>query len=326
MIGFDLFFAYQKEITMIKKQKFNIIIILALLIGLLGWGISLTSMKAHAAAPKYYVRSSYSGDCTSWDTACDLQMALSKAGEGDIIWVAAGTYKPTTGDNREATFQLKSGVEIYGGFPENGGGWEQRNWKTHHTILSGDIGAEHNSYHVVTGSDVDESAVLDGFTITGGNADFENLHDYGGGMYNIAGSPSLRNLIFIKNVAVKGGGGMYNASGSEPILEEITFTANTAEYGGGMYNRHCSPSLTEVNFTDNTAEDGGGGIYNNGGSPSLTKSYFTGNTAEDGGGMYNDGSNPSLTEINFSANTAEYGGGMYNDGSSPNLMKVVLPT
>ena len=28
---------------------------------------------------------------------------------GDEIWVAAGTYKPTTGSNRDISFELKEG-------------------------------------------------------------------------------------------------------------------------------------------------------------------------------------------------------------------------
>ena len=53
----------------------------------------------------------------SWATPCDLQYALQTlAISGDEIWVAAGTYKPTTGTDRAATFQLKLGVGLYGGF------------------------------------------------------------------------------------------------------------------------------------------------------------------------------------------------------------------
>ena len=42
--------------------------------------------------------------------------ALANAASGKEIWVAAGTYLPTTGTERSATFQLKSGVALYGGY------------------------------------------------------------------------------------------------------------------------------------------------------------------------------------------------------------------
>ncbi len=44
-----------------------------------------------------YVKSSGTGGGTTWATAyTDLQLALSVAKSGDEIWVAAGTYFPTT--------------------------------------------------------------------------------------------------------------------------------------------------------------------------------------------------------------------------------------
>ena len=75
-----------------------------------------------------------SGSGASWaDATPDLQMALANATAGDEIWVAEGTYQP--GTNRHASFRLKSGVDLYGGFqgvsPEYPAGeslLEQRNW------------------------------------------------------------------------------------------------------------------------------------------------------------------------------------------------------
>jgi len=51
---------------------------------------------------------------TSWTNAfTDLQSALANACSGAQIWVAAGTYKPTTGTNRNISFVMKDGVAIY---------------------------------------------------------------------------------------------------------------------------------------------------------------------------------------------------------------------
>jgi len=82
-----------------------------------------------------------SGTCNSWATACELRYALSIAVSGQEIWVKAGTYKPTSGIDRSATFTLKNGVAIYGGFAGTENMLSQRDpVDPDITTLSGDIG------------------------------------------------------------------------------------------------------------------------------------------------------------------------------------------
>ena len=73
------------------------------------------------------------------------------------------------------------------------------------TILSGDIGNSgdtDNSYHVVTSSGLDNTAVLDGLTITGGKADGGGWNDENGaGMYNEYSNPTIINCTFSDNSA-----------------------------------------------------------------------------------------------------------------------------
>lgn len=71
---------------------------------------------------------------SSWSDAYnDLQVALANATSGDNIWVAKGTYTPTTGTDRNATFQLKNAVGIYGELAGGETSLEQRNWKKNET-------------------------------------------------------------------------------------------------------------------------------------------------------------------------------------------------
>jgi len=319
-----------------KKSILSLFFSVALLCISLGW----SAVSAYSTTPQtqgniLYVKPGASGTCVSWADACELQTALSTACEGDQIWVAAGTYKPTTGTDRTATFQLKSGVAIYGGFAGTETSLAERDWETNLTTLSGDIGTEGNSYHVVTGNGVDGTAVLDGFTIRDGRADFADIWhpncDRGGGMYNNQGSPSLINVTFSGNFATYGGGGMFNFASARPTLINVTFSGNVATHdGGGMYNYQSSPSLTNVTFSGNSANYGGGMYNDSNSSPTLTNVTFSDNTTNnydgDGGGMYNISSNPSLTNVTFSSNTVErFGGGMYNDSnSSPTLTNVTF--
>lgn len=268
----------------------------------------------------------------TWANACSLQYALTTAAvSGDEIWAAAGTYKPALpGGARTATFQLKAGVAVYGGFNGSEVLRDERNWTANLTTLSGDLNGNdsgwtnigENSYHVVTGA---SGATLDGFTITGGNASTAP-DDRGGGMLNTSVSPTLANLVFTRNSASNTGGGMCNYTNSSPTITNVTFSGNRAHQGGGMFNHsNSNPTLTHVTFSGNTFTGSGGGIHNNSSNPILLNVTFSNNihsaSNTDGGGMYNYQSNPSLTNVTFSNNSASrYGGGMSNSDNCYMLM------
>jgi parallel beta-helix repeat protein/predicted outer membrane repeat protein len=322
---------------------------------------------------------------SSWADACNyLQDALMMASAGDKIRVAQGIYKPDQfvlskrpNLGRRETFQLKNSVAIRGGYAGLGeADPNARDVELYETILSGDLAGDdvdvndaadlpdertraENSYHVVTANRTDETAVLDGFAITGGNADGEYRDSSsGGGIYNDeSSSPTLTNCTFSRNSAMDLGGGMYNHKSSSPILTNCTFSGNSATwYGGGMHNdAYSSPNLTACNFIGNSTKHMGGGMYNDVySSPNLTDCNFIENsTMLRGGGMYSDWksiailtactfsgnsaiwygggihndvySSPNLTDCNFIGNSAkDSGGGMYNTGSSPRLTQCVF--
>ena len=278
----------------------------------------------------WYVNSLATGgnNGQSWANAyTDLQAALtsSQLHSGDQIWVARGTYQPTSGTDRTISFALKDKVQVYGGFAGTETNLTQRDWVHNVTTLSGDIGKpgdnSDNSYHVVTATNLTSAAVLDGFTITAGNANGSLVNqENGGGMDNSSSSPTLTNLIFSSNSAYNGGGGMDNSS-SSPTLTNVIFSSNSAYYGGGgMDNSSSSPTLTNVIFSSNS----GGGMFNSSSSPTLTNVIFSSNSFDTGGGLYNYGSSPTLTNMIFSSNSATNGGGMYNSRSSPTLTNVIF--
>jgi len=322
------------------KNKYSLLSVLLITLAILLF-VGIDRVSARAIEPQVegtilYVKPGANGTCTSWADACELQTAFSDAVVGDQIWVAAGTYKPTTSTNRSATFQLKSGVAVYGGFPAVGGEWIERDCATNLTTLSGDIGKvgdnSDNSYHVVIGSAVGGTSILDGFTITGGNANGTTPNAEGGGMYVSNGSPTLANLSFAGNTAVTNGGGLYN-NASDTTLTNITFSNNSAANGGGIYNRISNPTLTGVTFSTNSASISGGGMMNSDSSnPTLSSVNFVGNSAvgdanyQGGGGMANFGSNPTLTNVTFTSNTVMSGGGggIFNKSSSPKLTNSIF--
>ena len=331
------------------------------------------------AGTRYYVAKSGDGSTgQSWAKAfTNLQDALAQVkldGEGEI-WVAQGEYFPDEGsgqsdNDRSSTFELLNDVTIYGGFKSGDSELSDRDWVNNPTILSGDIDGNdtkvggvvltptnivlNNAYHVVSASNVDSTAVLDGFTITGGKANGSASDNSGGGFYcDGAGngrecSPTLKNITFSGNTAGLGGA-VYNdgsnKGGSSPAFQDVNFSKNSAIFGGAMFNAGyergtSNPVLTRVDFSKNWVKNGGGGaMYNNGSeygvsSPVLTGVEFFKNTSieANGGAMFNNGfpngaSSPSLTKVTFTGNSADNGGAMYNDGhdngeSSPNLTEV----
>jgi len=269
---------------------------------------------------------------TSWQNAyTDLQDALARAhnGCGSRILVAAGTYKPTDGDDRSISFEMVEGVDIYGGFPPGGG---PRSPGIYQTILSGDIGDQNdpddNSYHVVTCENVSD-AILDGFTIIAGNADAsDGPNCRGGGIHNYNSSLTIKSCIFRSNSAITGGG-MCNDDSSSPNITNCIFIDNIASgYGGGMYNRiNSSPIVANCIFYGNqiTQYDGsGGGIGNYRSSPDIINCTFSGNSAlynGTGGGMDNyDNCSPIVTNCIFWANYAQGDGNeIYNYSSNPTV-------
>lgn len=202
-----------------------------------------------------YVNSEATGidNGTSWNDAFnDLQDALAIAQPEDSIWVAAGVYLPTTGNDRSATFLLPNEVAIYGGFDGTETSLLERDWQTNQTILSGDIGVPNmdtdNSFHVVFGQDLNNNTQLNGFIIEKGNADggeFPGPDQFGGGLSLVASALNVRNCHFQNNNALFLGGAAYFEGGS-PQMQDCTFEDNQCRQDGG--------AVFVLNATENGSE------------------------------------------------------------------------
>lgn len=289
-----------------------------------------------------------SGD--SWQNAfTTLQDALALAATCPTvseIWVAQGVYYPDEGatqtdNDRTSTFQLRNNLALYGGFAGNETFLNERDWLSNVTVLSGDLDQNDplkdtdgvitsplaitglNAYRVVLSNGVANTAMLDGFTITGGKAEGMQSsrcnQQCGGGMNNDLSSPTLRNLRVIGNYAANHGGGMYNLY-SQPSLENVTFKANYSKLsGGGIYNSNSSPTITNSLFSGNLAASRGGAIYNNtNSSPLITNATMSGNRASGrAGAIYNDSnSNPILTNTILWNNSAAASNEVENSSTS----------
>jgi hypothetical protein len=313
--------------------------------GLFTVGVSATEFDNDASSVLYVdYNAPGANKGVSWaDAFLNLQDALSVAPmlpQVKEIHVAQGVYNPDRGvgqvrGDRVATFRLLDGMAIRGGYAGFGApDPNARDIEGNETILSGDLNGDdaevvdpedlldeptrsENSYHVVTGSEADATAVLDGFTISGGNANnvsggYPDRQNKGGGMYSShSGSSSQRsdatviNCTFVANSAIEGGGGMSNGIGS-PTVANCTFSGNFAESGGGMHTGDCDATLINCAFSGNSAVVNGGGIaFACDDFPTLISCTFTGNSAgSESGGIWNyDSMGFSMTNCILWGNT-----------------------
>jgi PKD repeat protein len=348
LLGFPGFLAQRLQYTLyiinlgnLMAQRFRLLILFLLVL--------VTPLKAFSAPAYVDENAGGTNDGTSWQNAyTDLQQALSAVVSGEI-WVAAGSYKP--GATRADTFQLKNNVALYGGFNGTEDTLDQRDPSIHQTILNGDLlgddyyrfvnghavwsNAGDNSHHVVTGSGVDATAVLDGFVIAHGYArpvGFEGPEiEAGGGIIIRNGSPTISNTK-IDGSSGHYGGGAYVDQGSAPSFTNCEFRENSSDIGyGGAMHIYGSSSVTFSNchFEGNAAigtqspEGYGGALYVNFGSTAtITGSSFvrnitgyrtntTGGATSTKGGAILAGGDISVRDSSFIGNRSHNGGAIY---------------
>ncbi|GAB3510961.1 hypothetical protein GCM10027341_49910 [Spirosoma knui] len=287
-------------------------------------GSGLVIISYVQTLPICYVKQDGTGDGSSWANASgDLQSMINAEGV-EQVWVAGGRYQPAAG----ASFAMKTGVAIYGGFVGTESSLGER--PSVNPISSGPSSstlAGNGSSVIRNPQGLTNSALLDGFVITGGNATVpSSLLDYGGGIFNFNSSPTISNCLFQGNTA-RTGGALFNSNNSNLRLINCLFQGNTADNGGGIYNDGGNHSLTNCIFHGNTATNQrGGALFNrNNSSLSLSNCLFQGNTAGIGGGIYSqDSSEPSLTNCTLTRNRATQGAALYNSSSQATLTNTIL--
>jgi hypothetical protein len=246
-----------------------------------------------------------SGSGGGWADATTLQGAMEKAVAGDQIWVMQGTYVPTRynfydeathgNDSRHLHFAPRNGVEIYGGFVGSETDLSRRDWRSHPTILSGDLGSGQKVYHVVVNGSPSPGpgTILDGLVIANGDAmGAEGYDGYGGGMLSIGENvnPLVRNCVFRGNHAMKGGGAFLADIGAGATFINCIFHDNVSDGIGGALGllAHCDAKIGGCLFFGNAASFGGAILADSAHvTLSIRNCTITGNTSKDaaGGGI-----------------------------------------
>ncbi len=259
--------------------------------------VLLLSSITNLHAARYHVNGAATGSGTglSWtDAFTNLQDALSVVIPGDEIWVAAGHYRPTTGTSRTISFNLRNGVNLYGGFAGTESSVEERDIAGNPTVLNGDIGEPgtpgDNAHRVVTANNINTHIVLDGFRIMNGYS--ASGSGYNGGGLNIQniqnGSLMVRNCTIVNNYSGTYGGGIYLAAANLTIenCDLLSNSAGTGGDGGAIYNGNNNGGYSNLvirdsRFKNNTGRRGAclhGGLDFN--SLLIERCRFTANTAK----------------------------------------------
>ena len=254
-----------------------------------------------------------SGDGRSWANAFKtIQEAfeIKMASGGDEIWVSKGTYKLSSG------IPVPIDVGIYGGFVGGETKREQRDWRRNITKIDGQNSVYHCFY-------ITAGATIDGFTVTGGNANGEGElgSESGGGFYITQSGPTIANCTIKNNFANLGGGGIFSFLFSSPVITNCIISGNTSEIrGGGIYiEAYSSPIITNSIITGNNSVTGGGGIWNiYYSSPVITNCTIAGNIDDNGaGGIYNENNSyPHIANSIIWGNIAPFEPQMYSDETS----------
>ncbi len=167
----------------------------------------------------------------------------------------------------------------------------------------------------------------------------ENIADYGGAIYSIAGTVNIENSIFYHNVANDYGGAiaceynyalnikntifehcysLRNAGGAiyireaETKISNSTFRYNKATFGGAICDLDTSLEIADSQFYNNTAAYDGGAIYKMYGNITINSSNFNENYAKNGGGLLIDNSTLILNNNEIYNNFADKGYDVYS--------------
>ncbi len=215
--------------------------------------LALCLPLASAAADTLHVDANLTtglDDGTTWADAFQgsggLQTALAAATSGDEIFVAAGTYLPTSTGSRTVAFALKNGVTIWGSFAgDEASPAERPPFGTADSVLDGDLAGNDgsslfgdNSFHVITTVGTNTTAVIDGFVVRGGAATTGGANrDRGAGILCLGNvSPTIRNCRFLENRCTFGGAAGYVNNGGAPEFTDCTFEDGVGGSFGGAFD------------------------------------------------------------------------------------------
>ncbi|MBC8193870.1 MAG: T9SS type A sorting domain-containing protein [Candidatus Marinimicrobia bacterium] len=244
-----------------------------------------------------------------------IQQQINDAVDGEIVLVYPGTYVENINFNgKNITLRSTNGPEA--------------------TIIDGNANGS-----TVTFDSGESSAVLNGFTITGGSGTLNaEGHYVGGGVaVRFNSTPTLMNLIIEGNNALGDsatGGGIMCSFGSDALIHDVIIRNNEADYAGGFCAYEASPTLNRVEVYGNHGRVTGGGLtFWTSGSRVQNVQVYNNTALYMAPGIWvHKQAAPIFNQVTVTENVCTYGnpaatmgGGMgISDGSAPILINSIL--
>jgi len=221
-----------------------------------------------------------------------IQDGINAASEGDTVLVMPGTYTGTGNINL---------VFVGTDCVLKGSGGAQS--------VTIDCAAAGRAFYFYSWET--SACVVEGLTIANGS------QVYGGAMYFINSSPTIRDCVITGNTGSVLGGAVMISDNSEPSFTAVWFNNNNAEYGAAVaINNPLSPSFDACKFNNNTAVYAGGAVHtDSGAAPTFDECVFDSNTAGATGGaaQFELFSIPIMNRCTLYANSAPEGSGVWCD-------------
>lgn len=267
-----------------------------------------------AAGRIRYVRQGFTGDGTSWENASgDIQrmidnLAESGNGQPGEVWVAAGTYEPQTqlitGTSYSASFRMRDGISVYGGFA----GSEKS--KTERVLKKKDSGET-----VMPWEFENETILMAAYY------DHKNL-EYNNNKWTL--TSDSRHVVWFAPMRTTGADGStygFEADFTMPTyLDGVTIMGGYAQgdtgqdefltdRGAGVYMHGRNTYLANCVVKENYATGNGGGVYVSGGRVQSSLIYNN-NSDQNGGAVYVDDEGMVHRSM-LTNNSARNGAGAY---------------
>ena len=205
-----------------------------------------------------------------------LSHAISRASDGDTIYIRGGTYTDAVtyifwvlNLNGNIMVEIDKEVTIQA-------------YNNEEVIL--DANYQHRIYTIMA-----DNVVISGITFTHGNQiDSRYQGNYGSAIYS------------------------NNHEGLR--VENCKFIDNREQSGAFYVDRFTDCTLVDCYFSGNNATTAGGAVYGSGSYLNIENCIFVDNYAPYGGAVYLTGNNNEITGSAFNGNSANYGSAIYNNG------------